>query len=56
MRLALPEWKLFKNWGKRSQSLWGLNFGYSPNAKVVEGEGGTFEALSTIFRRLDQDL
>ena len=31
-------------------------FGYSPITKVVEGEGGTFNALSKIFRELDQDL
>ena len=42
--------------GKRSQSLWGLNFGYSPNAKVMEGEEGPFEALSTIIKGLNQDL
>ena len=38
------------------RSLWRFNFGYSLSTKVVEGEGGTLEALSIILGELDQDL
>jgi len=42
--------------GKRSRILWGFNFGYKANVKVVESEGRTLEALSAIPRGFDQDL
>jgi len=41
---------------KGGRSLWRFNFGYSLSTKVVEGEGGTFEALSTILRGSEKDL
>jgi len=42
--------------GKGGRSLWRFNFSYSSSIKVVEGEGGTLEALSAILGGLDQDL
>ena len=42
--------------GKRVQSLWRFNFGYVLSTKIMVSNGRTFEALSTIPRRLNQDL
>ena len=53
---CIVKWKLFKNWRQKKPKSLGFNFGYSQSAKVMEGERGTFEALSTILRGLDQDL
>ena len=39
--------------GKGGRSLWRFNFGYSPNTKVLEVEGGTLEDLLTILGGLE---
>ena len=42
--------------GKGGRSLWRFDFSNSPSTKIVEGERGALETLSTIFIGFDQNL
>ena len=40
---------------KGGRSIWRFNFSYSPSTKVMEGEEGTLEALSTKLWKMKEE-
>ena len=45
----LDMYPTFEDGSKKERSHWGLDFGHSLSAKVIEGEGRTLKALSKIL-------